>query len=227
MSGVDWGTVPSWISAVGSLAAFGTAIWAARAAWRQVKYSADQQRHRDERAEQEQAAKVAAWIGIEKSNEGRPLVYLRYINKSGLPVYDLNVKPMGYPDSGFMINLVEPGEEVRTQYLERLTQVINERYDGQVRSLFQAFKDFDDPMSKAKDVASSNAPLALNFVEFSFRDTQNLRWRRDSKGMLTKVRVDADGDNIDDPNYYANKSIRQQIPNWDKYETYFRGFTRG
>lgn len=83
------------LTAIGSFAALVTAIWAARAAWRQVEHLNEQQRHRDERDEQEQASQVAAWLTYEGKGEGCQLI-IHYVNHSKLPVFDVACYIPGY-----------------------------------------------------------------------------------------------------------------------------------
>ncbi|MDA3624826.1 hypothetical protein OU415_05210 [Saccharopolyspora sp. WRP15-2] len=214
MTSVDWGNVPSWISAIGSMAAFGIASLAARAAWKQVKFSADQQRYRDEQAEREQAVKFAAWLTVKEGSDKRPEVYLRYANMSELPIYDLAIMPVYYPDARSGMDVVEPTKEVREYFLEPLTRQIQDRYDGMFESLKIAFSGDgvdDDKHSGARRSAFRNSTRQLNPTQFRFRDAQNISWRRDSDGFLKRTRIDKEGDDMDDPFYRKIKETRSEL----------------
>ncbi|MDI2029858.1 hypothetical protein QFW96_14600 [Saccharopolyspora sp. TS4A08] len=166
---------PSWISAIascvtaiGSLAAFGTAVWAARAAWKQLKYSADQQRHRDERDEQEQASKFAAWVSIQGRENGKMQGTLRYINTSKLPIHDFTAIPVPFPNARLNIDMIEPTDGVCSQMAEL----------GPV-------EDVDGSWHGRIDIL------------VRFRDNQNILWRREPNGVLRKAKVDELGNDLE------------------------------
>lgn len=208
---VDWGNVPSWISAVGSLAAFGIAAWAARAAWKQVE-------HLNETKEHEQASKVAAWLSIDKqyfqqhAKHDYPAVVLRYVNASDLPVYDLHATAVDDPSiDRLRIEVVEPASDIEVAYLDGLTVKLNKAY----RINMSRFEDIDmDPEKRegVEGLALKAAALEVigSGIYIRFRDTRNVTWCRQANGVLRKPRFDSDGDDIDDPDYREIKN-RQMI----------------
>ncbi|WP_338601652.1 hypothetical protein [Saccharopolyspora sp. SCSIO 74807] len=159
MTGIDWGNVPTWISAIFSICAFGTALWAARAAWKQVKFSADEQKRRDEKDEQEQASKVAAWLVVD---EKRKTAAVRYVNNSGVPVYFLTVTPMLAPDRKLLINIAEPGEGPRSVEFDTLADWLRSDADYPARYVQYAG------------------------LEVEFLDSNNNIWTRGSNGYLRR-----------------------------------------
>ena len=89
---VQWGTVPDWFSAVGSVAALffaGGAAWAAIRGMRQqdlqIRRMEASERRREEEREREQASQVAAWIILETG----ALPSVICVNASGRPVYNV------------------------------------------------------------------------------------------------------------------------------------------
>lgn len=178
---IDWGNVPSWISAIGSLAAFGTAAWAGTSAWKQVKYSADQQRHRDERDEQSQASKVAAWIAAAIDKKGELEICIRYTNSSELPVYDLRIVPTNAPENDLQIGVVEPNDTKAKVRHEHLTAEARRIYQ---ELLFEHWEPSNDDHKAARAIAI--AKTRVTPIVISFRDTQNIVWRREANGLLRK-----------------------------------------
>lgn len=190
---VTGANLQSWISAIasslsaaGSLAALTTAFWAGRAAWKQVKFSAHQQRHRDERDEQEQASMVAAWLAVKKTDAGRPEVLFRYINRSDLPVYDFNITLLDYGPNhgGIYIDVVEPSSEIQEDRLEALTRDFDRIFDQNLAIIRRI-----DLKGDAEGLAFMNTLSELHSTRIllRFRDTRNVMWQREPHGILGKA----------------------------------------
>ena len=91
----EWGTVPDWVTAFGTLAAFAVALWLlAKELTARREYEEDRRR--------EQASRVACWVGMVEQEPGRrlmpeiagefPLVVGAVLhNGSEEPVYDCRV----------------------------------------------------------------------------------------------------------------------------------------
>jgi hypothetical protein len=171
MPGVDWGNVPSWVSATGSLAAFGTAAWAGRAAWKQAMYSAGQQRERDIQEEQAQASKVAAWLHIIGADGEDLEAWLRYVNFSDLPVYNMVATPVAYQGGLTILYVVEPRKSVSEKLLPWLTDWLRKTY-LELSPLEQ------DTLPGGVEAAG---------VRIDFLDVQNNTWAREPNGRLRKI----------------------------------------
>lgn len=96
---VQWGDVPTWVSAAGTVMALIFAAVAAVMAKRvyTIESRRDQQneidrRERDEQKRAEQASRVSAWYAAEKAESGELTWGAVIRNASELPVYDVNVE---------------------------------------------------------------------------------------------------------------------------------------
>lgn len=174
---MNLGNVASWVSAIasclsafGTLAALATATWAGRAAWRQVRHADEQQQHRQELDEQQQASKVAAWL--EDSKKEGNYLDIWVSNRSDLPIFDVRVTYAGCP----------------TLYVDR--QVLPPQKDGahildNDAGLNQWIIDNSGAQETLEVIAASLAyEIRSCGVSIEFRDTRNRVWERSANGEL-------------------------------------------
>lgn len=82
---------PDAISAGAAVLAAVIAIGAFGTAHRQLRILRRQESDRQARERQADAAKIAVWVRVTDRRGGPPVPVLRYINLSGMPVYELTV----------------------------------------------------------------------------------------------------------------------------------------
>lgn len=212
---VDWGNVPSWISAVGSIAAFSVATWAARAAWKQVA-------HLNEQREIEQASKVSAWLTLEKDTGGTPDIILNLLNVSDLPIYNLEVAVPRLTDQRELFPVVPPTNGVM---MVRLKHASAEAKAG-TRDLHQRFGSLLQPgpfwdntdeeqkrallrMSRATAFEDGFREAQRDGVLLWFRDCHNIIWQRTGNGELRKAHLGSKGEILDQD--YLNGADRVSL----------------
>lgn len=174
VAAVDWGDVPTWISALATIAAFLAALLAVRASWNVLTL----ERAREDRAEAqelerqraaeraEQADHIAAW-----SYWAEPQMLRRtgwgalVVNESGLPIYDVTAAFFG-PDGSHRgdgsQSVVPPGQN----FIPWPGGLTREGGDGASREQGSDFR-----------------------VAVAFRDAAGRTWHRDQNGVLTKTGV--------------------------------------
>lgn len=185
---VDWDLVPLWWSAGAATAALVIATWAARAAWRQVKHLAEQQRDRERDAEREQASKVAAWLSHDyRDSSPESLVFtLHYVNRSELPVFTMTVYPVNFPDRQFHFAVVPPNSEPQRAMSFELPEEGREKARDSVAEFVQRH---GIPETRVPDFRGLLGVLIATGVvsegvEIEFTDMHNRTWSRRSGGEL-------------------------------------------
>lgn len=184
MDAIDWGNVPSWISAIVSIAAFVAASLAARAAWKQVKFTASDQYHRNSLREQEYASRVAVWASPSHTEFGQ--IEYHYANFSDLPIFNLLITPAAAPHRRAAMQVVAPTDKIR--------YIIPDRINEELPS---GLKFSGIPLSKEKrkalfEINERVHALAQSGVYIQFRDAAGQVWRRDPNGNLAKADRDSD-----------------------------------
>lgn len=176
MTGINWGNLPTWLSAVGALssatATFLALVFARRAAsaaMGQVEHLNEQTQTRDQKDARAQADKVAAWIRHDfYPEESIPnQVTMRYVNASELPVYQVKFHLDEMSGGGFMFPILEPLQGVGEIPLDPLTKWIHERSI----SLYRKLQESANLASSLED---------LSFVAISWSLTEKLVHQRDT-----------------------------------------------
>lgn len=172
----DWGDIPAWISAIGSLGALIAAVLASLIALRiyRIESERDQRaesdrRERDLEALRAQASQVSAWwdTAYRVSDEGQRYSLGRAAlvrNASELPVHSVRVF--------FHVPLAGGGYEYFGPVIKA---VVPPRPDP---------VDVYPPLEPG-DVEPSNA-----LVEIEFTDANGVQWKRDTSGRLEMLRRD-------------------------------------
>jgi hypothetical protein len=158
-AGPDWGSVPEWIAAGGTLAAFFVAL-RLLAKELVVRREAEEDRRRD------QARMVSAWSFPELTGDAAPLkldVYIMVRNGSDEPVHDVRITLVP-KDSPFAADPEQAREKAPWK-----------AYDWDLLPPGGPIKVFID--------FHSSAPVVLGLT---FTDSQGRRWRRVG-GTLTEV----------------------------------------
>lgn len=167
VAGVQYGDLPTWISAVASLAALAFAAAATVAAIRvyriesgRDRIAAAETRQREEQARRSQAVLVSGWWGGDPHGR-RPRAGALIRNASDAPVYQVTISVLDpvVPDSSATLSVpVVPPSETPGFY----------------------------PVPDAGP--GSAAVQGEQRVELSFTDAAGLRWLRDQRGRLSEVR---------------------------------------
>ena len=180
---MDFGSVADWVNAVGTLGAFGAALFAGivavrsyrtqqRSIDRQLAAQTEDQSRRAQGERQSQASKIAVWV-----NRGRHRWTVHAANTSGLPVYRLTVRISGE----------EPPFSVA---IERGTQ--DPIPADTAHKLTNALRVVLDERN-----ALHMEPNKLH-VAITFTDAAGIRWRRDERGKLDEVPDSFDFDEVDE-----------------------------
>lgn len=158
---IDWGDIPTWVSAITTLGALIAAGWVVR-----IELKRDD-RALTARASAEQADKVAAWPGGRRA--GTYFIVLR--NSSDLPIYDVAVFA-ARADSGGpppmaieRLDLLPPGDREIPFFVTKEPRFTATRVG------------FDEPIV-------DDEQKWLVVLEFS--DSAGRRWRRDNRGRLER-----------------------------------------
>lgn len=167
LANIDWGTVPTWVSAGSAVSALITAAVALIYARRTWTKSVDEARRK-------QADLVAAWV--EKGAAGA--FQCRVRNASNLPVYDVHVVVNGYGE------VVVPGlGEWEAQIVPPadtgLTWEIPSAEAERTRGPAVVYGEIDTRGVLAQDL----------LAEIRFTDTAGRRWRRSDQGLLAEVKA--------------------------------------
>lgn len=161
-------SVPDWISAVSTAGALVFAGVAAVAAFRQLGILRGQARDRQAREEQAGAAGVAVWVRVfDQGGRGRAPV-LRYINSSGIPVYNLTIW-VATPEHTFVVTRTVTGPSAAARVMVGGTQQMRQ----------QSARLIYDPDWSAL-LERGDLTCAMRF-----RDSSNQWWLRDIDGMLS------------------------------------------
>lgn len=165
---MDVGSLPEILSAIGTLGALVAASVAARSALRtnkqqtlQLQSLEDNQNRQRVREAREQASAVAAWIGIFDE-----LPSFRFINSSGLPIYDFTAW-VATPDELFEVDytFVPPSTEMR--WLDRVRSRIIVDSSGFPPGYWEGLLDRRELLAA-----------------ITFRDCSDRWWLRDFQGVL-------------------------------------------
>ena len=176
---LNWGDVPTWITALATILALIAAVWAVRASWSVLRLE-QQREDRAEKAEEErreqvhraaQADAVAGWIhrldavyhDVAGTLETPPIWGAKIVNVSLLPVYDVKVgfhRPNGRRLADVDYGLLPPGETF-------VASPVN--------------LAIEDPVGPGNEKSVR--------VEVEFRDTAGRVWLRDRYGLLTLVQT--------------------------------------
>jgi hypothetical protein len=192
---IQWGDIPTWVSAICTIALVASAIWAgrkARDAAETAKKIYDIEKNRDitsqESATKLQASQIAAWTvpsPKEMISGTRPVVIGPGVdavisNPTSQAIYDVDIA--WWHGSGAIqtnsIDLVPPMKEHQWSLTEGAFEEIKNYYENV------------NYISSENDVQYSEWIARKLRIYFSFTDSQGLRWRRDHKG---KLRPDAVG----------------------------------
>ena len=178
---LDYGNVPSWLTAFIATLALATAVWAARAAWKQVE-------HLNEAKVQEQASKVAAWLTVSPNEDGEPEVFVRYTNASSLPVYELEIIHASLR-RGALLFLAEPTNDgIATVLFPRLTKIAQDEY----RKWLEEYGPTVGYQNATETIKESR-------VLVRFTDTRNIAWQRELNGVLRKKGTRSDEEPFYEP----------------------------
>jgi hypothetical protein len=172
---MDLGSVADWVNALGTLLAFGGAAFASLVALRsyrlqlsgtesQVAALEAAEAARKVEAERSQASQVAFWTGV--NSEG-PAVW--YVNRSGLPVYDLRIAVFVL-ENRLDFNYLAIGPYDQESILRRVRVGLME---------FGANTELDE----WRTLLSSRR----FFCATAFRDASNRWWLRNIDGELSSV----------------------------------------
>lgn len=193
---IDWGDVPTWVSAV---AAIGALIFARKAyqtsadglgaAMEGLQVERERDRQREEQEVRAQAALVAAvtarehaWFEVEPGEwrwDWFPAVEV--INRSDLPVFGVEVL---WPERSGM-GTVRPGDSLRDRLPWQAVADVAEEIEGMAH-LFEDSSDGEPPTMELQDAALS-AWERYGVCEIAFSDAAGRRWRRDAAGKLWPV----------------------------------------
>lgn len=181
---LDWGDVPTWVTAGTALVALAAAIIAARASWAVLKLERvredravrAEQARQDREAREAQADRVAAWYRcfypedplLRPGKSGHWGAHIR--NGSALPVYDLRVDFVG-PDGttrahGDPIAVVPPGD-VHSHPEGRQALLAHEHDEAGVLTWLETGDQIR--------------------LRIKFRDAAGRHWSRDESGVLSEV----------------------------------------
>ncbi|MFJ4105701.1 hypothetical protein [Amycolatopsis japonica] len=173
---LDWGSVPSWLTGAGSVAALFFAAGAARAAVRSTKTQAKQLEKFEREAEareqdlkREQANQVAAWVVLDE--EALPSV--QCINGSGRPVYNVTLTC-----------------HMNTHTVSCLYAV--KKPDSESKQLNYATKKVRECSALISDSGTWDELYRQGHLKVSmkFLDIAGIWWRRDEKGKLHELIMD-------------------------------------
>ncbi|QJY50110.1 hypothetical protein [Pseudonocardia broussonetiae] len=168
----DWGSVADWVSASATVAALLAASYAARVAYRQLRVLEDQEEYRQRAEKIRDASRVAVWVRIDAMSA---LPELRYVNASGMPIYDL-VLWVATPEQTFTIVYVVDGPSAESKTMVRGTD------DLQRQICESTYRPGWTQLLESGHLVCAAA----------FRDSVNRRWFRDFHGRLSEVEEQED-----------------------------------
>lgn len=164
---VNWGDVPTWVSAIAAIGALVAAIVAGRTAKRIFLLELARDKDATEEKKRSQATHISAWAKWTKTNVGHNLPMLIIRNASDLPVYDVQfdlVDQLNVVLSSEHQDVLAPSE----QPVELALVISADRRAG---------------LSEAKGQSLR--------VRLSFRDSSGTAWMRETDGSLYQVVSDA------------------------------------
>jgi hypothetical protein len=168
--GINWGDVPTWVTAaatwlaaLAALLTLGAALWAGVVAWRSLTHARGE-------AEADQARLIGAWL---RPPRGEQLgTDLAVVNQSNMPVWDFTVHITSLPSGTVTQVLHGP-------VLPPLTQGMGPSSgDGRTRATLTTTA----LVPPSTDISFGCA--------FWFRDRRNLTWQRTLRGELIRVSSD-------------------------------------
>ena len=193
-------TPPNWATILGSFASVASAVAAfvaVAAAIAAAVYAARQHKLAVERDVKAQAEKVAFWGVVEDGHTLR----IRYVNTSGLPIWDVEVRPVGALGvrAAYEAFALHPTDE--RQWLEGAWAWEGTPISGLAESQVRAQEDFsrtaqrmahigavtggwkrEDPEVQVQVLRQEQARLVA-----SFTDAAGTRWVREPNGALRNV----------------------------------------
>lgn len=168
---MELGSIAELVSAFGTIAALVAASVAVRATIKtnnqqgvQLRYLEDAESRRRVEADQQDAARIAVWMGID--DDGQPVA--RLANDSGLPTYELSVWVAISTDM-LRISYQVHGPTNGARILRR------------VRNELLGYSERDSPIDWAELLATGQLSCAA-----TFRDASNRWWLRDFDGTLVR-----------------------------------------
>jgi arabinogalactan oligomer / maltooligosaccharide transport system substrate-binding protein len=170
VAAVQWGDVPSWFSALVTLAALVFAVVAVVVSRRTFRLESDRDLVNAAARQRSQAALVSAWWAKEEGHQDRPrghswAVHLR--NASDAPVYKAHLTVMGM------------GEHARRKALE--LSVVPPTQAPAIHAVEIPGAEED------KEHDSLGHPLSEYRVSLRFTDATGVRWIRDEYGSLREL----------------------------------------
>lgn len=161
-TGPDWGSVPDWLAAIGTLAAFGVAL-------RLLAKELDARREQEEDRRRAQARLVNAWPTMKwRESDGEAESWFVVVNASDEPVYQVKVTVVPR-DSGFA---ADP-----------------EAARGQVPTIEEDLPLPLRPQETSERWAPAESKLGTWHVVLglSFTDSMGRRWKRYPDGRLVEL----------------------------------------
>ena len=162
---INWGDVPTWVSAVTTITATAGAGWAAYATWGVLKL----ERTRDEEAakvnRQQLANGVSAWLDYEAGN---------LTNEYGLEIRNMS----GQPISSFEVIVHVDHEGDIVVHRRRIVPPGEDRVPVS-REAFHAIR-------KHLGVKMSDLFSSVGII-LTFRDAAGVEWRRTESGLLIEL----------------------------------------
>lgn len=183
---VDWGNVPSWISAVSGTLAFGAAGGAGWVAYRQLQAVLSTNSDRADEATKEQASRVAAWLELGEDD----LFHVYVLNRSDLPIYKTVltfVSPNNH--NAFPLQVIPPSSVAWEP--GRVSALVNEADRMHAPHLRLSYMFSMEGEGRLSQPGVPDAgPIGPVGVTLSFTDSQARRWHRNRQGDLTRVEQD-------------------------------------
>lgn len=190
---MDWGNVPDWVAAIGTVAALVAASFAARYASRQVGHLQKESDERQLGARQVHASRVSSWI----SGGGSAPYAVFILNAGTQPVYDVLhvfIGPNNY--NGFWHHPIPPADS--PQIDSGMTSFINSQR-GDVKSIDLSWDpDSSDELSKILDqlrtgeAEDAKWQMRRLLLRLFFTDANGVRWERRVDGTLKERPRDYD-----------------------------------
>ncbi|MBW0089663.1 hypothetical protein I4I73_02115 [Pseudonocardia sp. KRD-184] len=162
---MDLGSVPDWISAIATVGALVAAVVAGWAAYQQLTMLKNDARKRQRLEDQADAAGVAIWVRVGTKDK---LPLIRYINRSGMPIFELTVW-IDTPDHRFRIYRTVAGPAFDTREMRQGTTELRA-----IAARLNYEPDWNGLLDETHLRCASR-----------FRDSANKWWFRDFNGTLS------------------------------------------
>lgn len=167
---IDWGDVPTWVTAaatwfaaVVAMLTLGAAVWAGIVAWRSLAHARGE-------AEADQARLIGAWLRPPTDKQSG--TDLAVVNQSNMPVWDFTVHVTSLPSGTVTQILHGPA-------LPPTSQSMGAASGGGRTRVTLAFTGLVPP------------PTDNSFAcAYWFRDRRNLTWQRTLRGELVRALAD-------------------------------------